>query len=244
MTPETEQLLYAGPDGEMIGLEEVQLLDDAPRERVERLEALLRADDRSLAAQATEVLAAWAIPSGLAAVEAAAKAGRQPGEALSPHRIHGYDETLDRYATAVQIGLLNGAPMDTARRIYRRMLAVYGPVKYESRLKYALLSWEGEPLAVETQEAILRTLRRGHPYMASQLLPVLARWDQPRYQAVAAAFDGSPAGTPDHRANIAQALGYIPSEAARAQLEALAHCGVDVVTDEVRKALARHRAWR
>lgn len=242
--PEIDRLLYDDEDGMEVGLDEVQLLDDPAPKRVARLIALLEADDPYLVAQVTEVLAAWAVPEGLDSVEEAAKAGGPPGEPLTPHRLYGYDETLDRYAEAVKVALLNGASPTRVRRIYQQLLSVYGPVQFESRLKRALLKWKGEPLVAEVEQAIDRALGEGHPYMASQLLPVLARWDEGAFWAQLEHFEDLKPRTPDFRANIAEALGHIGGARARAQLEVLSGCDSAAVRDEARKALGAGRTGR
>lgn len=66
--PRTEayQLLYCDDDGDVIGLDEVQLLDPIPADRVPKLRTLLEDSDFFTVYQALKVLVAWQDEAGFA----------------------------------------------------------------------------------------------------------------------------------------------------------------------------------
>jgi hypothetical protein len=60
LTPENiRPLLYEDAQGEVIGLDEVQLLDPIPEHRIPLLRQLMNGQDKYLAVHAAQVLAAW-----------------------------------------------------------------------------------------------------------------------------------------------------------------------------------------
>ena len=89
MEADIYQLLYADNTGEVVGLDEVQLLDPTPVERVPQLHELLAGRDKFLQFQSLLILAAWGDQAG---VDYALHFLTQPTnefEGLDTHRLHG-----------------------------------------------------------------------------------------------------------------------------------------------------------
>lgn len=236
MDATTYKALYEDEYGEVIGIDEMQLLDEPPPGRVPQLRALLRGDDAWVAFQAAEVLTAWGDDEGMAYFERLVPDWPAEGRDYYPHRIYGYDDALDHVADAASVYLLSGGDAARATALFRALLARYGPVVFESRLKAALLKRGDPALAPDVRAAIARAEAQGRPYLASQLLPVLARWEGRAALPVLERFlDAS--DRPNPRTNVAEALRYVDPAAAGPLLARLAADPDRVVADEARASL-------
>ena len=243
-SPEIRHLLYDDEDGRVVGLNEVQLLDPVPAERIAPVRALLQSRDLYLVYQAALALTAWGDYAGLLQIEAMVDARADRQREFEPHRIYNYDNVYDVMADAVYLfGLSSEAHLEERLRVFRKLLAFYGPCQFESNLKRALLKMDfAEVLVPEMQDALERAKKLGHIYLASQLLPPLARWTGEAVRPLLPEFFGSPARrelAPDPRTNVAEALGYLPGLESRRQLEQMAQSPDRPIYEEARASLLR-----
>lgn len=243
-SPEIRHLLYEDEDGEVVGLDEVQLLDPVPTERIAPTRALLHSPDLYLVYQAALVLTAWGDPAGLLQIEAMVDARVDRQMEFAPHRIYDYDNVYDEMADAVYVyGLSSDAQQEDRLRVFRKLLALYGPCYFESKLKSALLRMEFAGVLVpEMRDALERAQGLGRLYLASQMLPPLARWEGEAVRPLLDRFMTAPAErerAPDPHANVAEALGYLPGLGSRRRLEQMARSLERAVAEEARASLAR-----
>lgn len=240
-------LLYEDAGGHVVGLDEVQLLDPIPTERVASMRALLGGADLYLAYQAVLVLTAWGDPVGLGKLEEFVDARVDEKMEFAPHRISDYDNVYDELAEAVYLfGLSSVDSRDDRLRVFGKLLALYGPCFFESKLKRALLRLDLPALAPDVRAALERALGLGRVHLASQLLPPLARWVGGAVRPLLAQIVAAPreARAPDPLSNVAEALGYLPGSESRRRLERYALLPNPAVSDEARRALIRLAAPR
>lgn len=243
-SPEIRRLLYEDENGEVVGLDEVQLLDPVPTERIAPTRALLHSPDLYLVYQAALALTAWGDPAGLLQIEAMIDARVDRRMEFAPHRIYDYDNVYDEMADAVYIyGLSSDAQREDRLRVFRKLLALYGPCYFESKLKSALLRMDlAGALVPDMQAALERAQGLGRLYLASQMLPPLARWEGEAARPLLDRFSAPPAKSdraPDPRLNVAEALGYLPGLDSRRQLEQMAQSPERAVAEQARASLAR-----
>lgn len=233
-------LLYEDEGGKVVGLDEVQLLEPVPAERIPALRTLLVGEDERLRFEAAVVLAAWGDEEGISAIEELIDGRVDARVTISPHRIYGYDNVYDELAQATHRYGLSGGNRSTIKRIYRKLLGLYGPIRFESRLKYALLREEHltDEFYPDVVAAIERAFNSGEAYLASQLLPVAAKWRQDAAMRLIAPFVGRTRQVPDPAANVAEALKYIPSPESRAALVVLATHPDRAVAEEANESIA------
>ena len=124
-------------------------------------------------------------------------------------------------------------------RIFGKLLRMYGPCAFESKLKHALLRSDFHGLSSEVLAAIERSLAGGHQYLASQLLPVLARWRPEEAKGLFGRFTSLPAQTPNPLVNVAEAWGYIKTAESKAALKKLSAHGDNVVAEQARESMKR-----
>jgi len=240
-------LLYEDAVGHVVGLDEVQLLDPIPTERVASMRALLGGADLYLAYQAVLVLTAWGDPVGLGKLEEFVDARVDEKMEFAPHRISDYDNVYDELAEAVYLfGLSSVDSRDDRLRVLGKLLALYGPCFFESKLKRALLRLDLPALASDGRAALERALGLGRVHLASQLLPPLARWVGEAVRPLLAQIVAAPreARAPDPLSNVAEALGYLPGSESRRRLERYALLPNPAVSDEAHRALMRLAAPR
>lgn len=221
MKPDYYDLLYADETGEIVGLDEVQLMDPPPVERFPAVRALLREDDEHLVFEAAIVLAAWGDTAGLERIEQMIDMRIHERATLAPHRLHGYDNVYDELANAVSLfGMTTPGHEETIKRLYRKLLALYGPCIFESKLKRVLLKSDMQELTDDVLAAIERAWKLDRAYLASQLLPVLARWSPEHFWRLAPQFvDAS--DTPPPAFNVLEGLGYVTGPGKDALLKKL-----------------------
>jgi len=238
--PEIARLLYEDAEGDVVGLDEVQLLDPVPTERIPATRALLRRDDLSLAYQAALVLTAWGDPEGLARVEEFVDTRIDLKTNLAPHRIWGYDNVYDVPAQAVGLyALSSDAQAEDRRRILRKILGLYGVCFFESGLKAVLLRGDiAADLLPDVRAALERAMAYDRAYQASRLLPILARWEGEAARPLVARLAALPPATPDPQANVAEALGHLPGPESPLALARPAQSPVRSVWEEARRSLA------
>ena len=159
---------------------------------------------------------------------------------FAPHRIYGYDNVYDEFAGAVDIRrLVRTDKQAQVGRIYEKLLGLYGPCGFEGHLKYALLDYDFVTLAAPIDLAMTRALESNRIYLASQLLPPLARLSPKRALERFGTFSNLGRVTPNPEVNVAEALRWIPPEESRPRLEKLARHPDKVVADEARASLAK-----
>ena len=145
---------------------------------------------------------------------------------LAPHRTWGYDNVYDEIAGAVsRYALSSDAEWPARRRLLGKLLALYGPCFFESQLKAALLKMAptlAAELAPALHAALARTQEQSQLYLASQLLPPLVRVEGAAARALLDPFPAllrqaapkpSAGEAASIRANVLEALGYLPVSA-------------------------------
>lgn len=236
MDSETYHLLYQGADGDVIGLDEVQLLDPPPVDRIPRLISLLCDPADWIAYQAGLILSAWGESEGVKFLIRVVEKWPDTGRDFSPQRLHCYDNALDEIAYAAHLFRLSGGDPDLSAGLFRLLLGLYGPVEYESKLKYALLRWDGLELVADVLAAIQRAEHLNKHYLASQLLPPLARWLGASAMPVMEPFTQKK-DDPDPKVNVAEALLFVSPELALPILSTLANDRDNVVSAQAQSSL-------
>lgn len=236
---EVAHLLYDDETGKAADIEVVQALDPIPLERIPRLRMLLSHEDLFVVFQAAKVLTAWADPVGLNALEALIDQRVHRVMEFSPHRIYGYDNVYDELAEALD-GYRTRSHEEAAqrRRIFEKLLELYGPCDYQGQLKKALMAQEFPELQVAIEAAIGRAKGCGKAYLASQLLSPLAVTNPTRAVQRFSEFSGLRAGSPNPEVNVAEALRYIEPDISLPWLERLTKHRDKVVANEAKQSLA------
>jgi hypothetical protein len=170
--------LYTDETGKEVGLDEVQLLDPIPVERVPKLIALLRNDDMYMAYQCALVLAAWGVKEGVAYLQHLIDSRIDKIVTFEPHRLWGQDNVYDVIAEALGIAVLSGYDKRKVVEIIEQVLRLYGECYFESKLKQVLINLEEPELLPSIKQAMQLALQHERYYQASQLLPVLAKYDR------------------------------------------------------------------
>src|SRR5690606_15277869 len=93
-------------------------------------------------------------------------------------------------------------------RLYRKILALYGPCIFESKLKRALLKSNVQEVTGDILAAIERAWELGRVHLASQLLPVLARWSPADFWRLVPRFL-EVSDEPPPALNVIEGLGYL-----------------------------------
>ncbi|MEZ0609897.1 hypothetical protein ACAW74_15370 [Fibrella sp. WM1] len=174
---ELNQLLYADQTGEIIGLDEVQLLDPIPEERIPAIIALLSADDLYAAYQAGLILAAWGVEAGVDFLHSLVIQRIDQTITLEPHRLWDEDNVYDVIADALSVAILSGYEVEKILTVIRPILALYGTCYFESKLKHVLVKLNTPALLPNIEEALQLALDNKRYYQASQLLPVIAHYN-------------------------------------------------------------------
>jgi HEAT repeat protein len=220
-----------------VGLDEVQLLDPPPAERIPLLRELLHNPNEDLVYQAALILAAWGDDVGLEMLEKLVDTRLHERGEFAPNRFGEGDNVYDEIAYAAHLYRLSGKRTEALERVFRKLLGLYGPCFFESKLKYALLKSDLSDLSSDIQAAIERALALGHSYLASQLLPVLARWKPDVAWPLLRTFMDLPAQVPSPVVNVAEALGYIDTPESRSALMRLSRYADEVIAEQARKSL-------
>lgn len=162
---EIESALYTDRDGVSIGLEEVQLFDDPPLERIPTLACALKHSDNSVRFRAALVLASWGQDEGIDAIENLIDS-RIDKHVDVEHRLFGYNNALDELAYAVELYGDTGKRRETIVNVFRKLLCLYGECQFESKLKHALLRSGCAELQPDLVKAMESASANGMNYMA------------------------------------------------------------------------------
>jgi hypothetical protein len=201
------------------------------------LHAALGSDDLELVYRAALVLTAWGDDQGLDAIEHLIDSRIDAFGINVPHRIYGYNNVYDELAYAVYLFGHCQRRVTDQKRIFSKLLNLYGPYDYESKLKHALLKTDFRGLLADVEQASQRAMTFGKFYLASQLLPVIAKWNAGIAWRLFPLFLEMPIQTPNPAVNVAEALEYIDSDEARSQLRQLCHHPDPVVAGEASRVL-------
>ncbi len=232
------KLLYGGYAGDILPLDEVQLLDDPPAARVAALGELLGHPDGFVRYQATLILTAWGVECGMQHAEQLIRSPHQDAGNFAADRLTGADRRYDLLAEAIHLYLLSGGSQTRAAAAFNALLALYPHHYFQSQLKRALLHHATRDMADRIAESMQACLAAGKTYQGSQLLPVLAKLAPQRCWKMLSLFAALPGDIPDPATNVAEALRYIPSPESDAMLaQYLLHDGGGVAA-EARASLA------
>jgi hypothetical protein len=141
---EIEHLLY---EGNVIGLDEVQLLEPVPTYRIHKVRTLLKKSDLYLTYQASLVLTAWGDPCGFNKICDFIIQKIHREIVFEPLRRYGYDNIYDIFAEAIEIYGYTQKNHQSIIEAYRKLLELYGECIFESRLKIALLNKQYDALS-------------------------------------------------------------------------------------------------
>lgn len=180
--------LYTDETGEVVGLDEVQLLEPIPHERIPKLVDLLTGDDLYLAYQCGLVLAAWGVEQGVHYLRHLVAIRIDKLAEFEPHRLWGQDNVYDVIARALKIAVLSNYDKGEIIDIIKSILRLYGECYFESKLKYTLIKLNEPILLPDIKQAMQLALNHERYYQASQLLPVLAKYDNAYAFAQVTAF--------------------------------------------------------
>ena len=170
--------LYCDEAGETIGLDEVQLLEPIPVERVSFLTEQLRSGDLYLTYQCGLILAAWGIKEGVNHLHQLVITRIDKIAELEPHRLWGEDNVYDVIADALGVAVLSDYNKTEVIKILDDILLLYGDCYFESKLKHVLIKLDDRRLLPGSKRAMHMALTSKRYYQASQLLPVIAKYDK------------------------------------------------------------------
>ncbi len=182
--------LYTNEAGEVVGLDEVQLLDPIPANRIPELLLLLASDDLYQAYQAGLVLAAWGVIAGVDYLRHLVAIRVDKMAELEPHRLSGEDNVYDVIAESLGVAVLSEYDERQVADILQSLLALYGDCYFESKLKRTLLRLNLPELLPAIEQAVTLAVEHGRYYQASQLLPVLAKYDKAYALSQVSLFEG------------------------------------------------------
>lgn len=180
MNSDIHELLYHyNEDGyEGYDLNEVQLLRAIEIHRVEKLKLLLQHDDSYIAYQAMLILLARAIPEGFQQLDKFISGKWEEKHTFEPHRIYNEDNVYDVITNALSISILNGKSEEELHAYITRFLKIYGDHFFESHLKDFLIKKNCSPLLKAIEQAMMYAIDNERYYQASQLFPVIVRYDK------------------------------------------------------------------
>lgn len=238
---EAYKLLYCDDDGDLIMLDEVQLMDEVPAERIEPLRAMLNGDDVYASYQATLVLAAWADPVGLDAAASHIQ-NNVHEQQLSPHRLLGVDTAYDEIAQALAYGLNNAdsAAVSIIEQAAKTLLARYEHHYFRSGMRRLLNKLADADLLAEMTSAVQRTITTGNHYQAAELLVPISRIDPVQAWKLIDLFRTETGIEREAQPNVCDALAQIHTPESKALLESLLSSDRAGVKDAAEKALAAH----
>ncbi len=203
--------LYTNKLGEVIGLDEVQLLEPVPVERIPKLIAHLADTNSYLAYQCGLVLAAWGVREGILYLQRLVDTRADKTTGFEPHQLWGEDNLYDVTAEALGIAVLSGFDRREIMEIIKRILKLYGECFFESRLKRVLIDFNEPELLPAIKQAMSLALDYKRYYQASQLLPVLARYDSSYAMSQVILFKSLVAQDSRITYNLAEMQTYLPT---------------------------------
>jgi hypothetical protein len=179
MTNEIRNLLYSTDVEDEFGLDEVQLMEVIPVERIPKLIELLKNENQFISFQAMLILTAWGIEDGFKSVTKFIENQPDKDYAFEPHRIWGADNAYDYIADALYMSTFKTNDEEKIISYFIKLLELYGYKYFDSKFKYSLLEIEPKkellPYIIKAIEASLKNERY---FQASQLLPVIAKYDK------------------------------------------------------------------
>jgi len=152
--PDIYSALCTDEAGEVIGLDEVQLLDPIPVERIPKLIAHLGDTDLYLAYQCGLVLAAWGVREGVMYLQRLVDIRIDKTADFEPHRLWGQDNVYDVIAEALGIAVLSGFDRREIAEIIKSILKLYGECFLESKLKQVLIDLKEPELLPAIKQAM------------------------------------------------------------------------------------------
>lgn len=231
--------LYCDAAGEVIGLDEVQLMEPIPAERVVFLRELFASGSEYERYQAALVLVAWNDPDIFARLDwYLDQLMARSGEALSPDRLHSVDTACDWVAGALSISLLNGARVETVDYYTRKLLAGVTSQYYRSGLQSLLVKTTRPVLVADLEMALRGAFEAAQQSKAALFLEPIARVEPMLAWSLIATLPWDPAVRPSPMFEIADALAFIKSAESRQYLEWLLHDQGPGVADRAAKVLS------
>jgi len=222
MDPETSALLYADESGEIVGVDEVQLLDEVPADRIPALRALLCGDDLGTRFGSLLLLAAWGDSDGLASAEQFLSSTGNEFDGLNPHRLHDQDRTYDLIADALSLAVrVRGMDPAQVTPHAERLLDMATSQFFEHGLQRLVTAIADPALGAETDAVVRRLARDGRHREASDLLPAVAATDPVAASEALNLFRTDTGFMDESVTGVATTLGRIRSEAAISELESL-----------------------
>lgn len=179
MTDEIRNLLYSTSVEDEFGLDEVQLMEIIPTERIFKLIALLDNESKFIAYQAMLILTAWNIEEGFKSVDKFIEEQPDKEYNFEPHRIWGKDNVYDDIAYALYISTLKSNNEKKIIPYFIKLLNLYDKKYFDSKFSYCLLDIEPDndllPYIIKALEA---SLENKMYLQSSQLLPVIVNYDK------------------------------------------------------------------
>lgn len=213
------RLLYCDDSGETVGLEEVQLLDPWPTDRLGPLRTLLVEGDPTARFHSMLVLVAWGDSVGLEAANRFLHNKQDDASGISTHRLHGRNLAYDELADALGLSLANNVDRAEVTALAVQLLQLFRTEFFESGLE-RLLSALADP---ELQDEILRAIgdvsSQGRVQEASELLPALASINPDlTWRTIHNMFSNQDGYLPEALTGIAFAFGRIKTSEALEEL--------------------------
>lgn len=177
-TTKTEHLLYESEDGEVIGLDEVQLLEPI-KERVPLLAGLMKGSDFYVAYQAALILAAWGHRDGLEHLRQHVLLSKPEEAPLDPDRLASTDDAPDMVAEAAHLYGQETGDLDVRDDIFRECLASYHLNNHKGRLQSCLRRDRPHKIRDDIRAAYERCRTSDQVPKAIQLLPAMLGVDEP-----------------------------------------------------------------
>jgi len=220
VTPENQNLLYADETGELVGVVEVQLMDEVPKERIEPLHGLLSSGDTTEQFHALLVLLGWGDELALQRIERVLNQDGNPFAGVDFHRLYDTDLTYDRIADALSIGFKhNGLPKDRVLSLAKQLLDLSSEVFFQNGLEMLLTAIGDQSLTDPTEDAVRRLVGDNQMTKASDLLPALATLDPKRAWAAIDHFKQDGTFVRTTSLGVARTLARITTPDSRAQLQ-------------------------
>ncbi len=184
MDKETYDLLYYYKDDEIseegYNLSEVQLLE-VDVERAKKLIKLLENSDLFIVYQTCLILIAWGYKEAFEKFNQFITNRWDKKTEFSPHRINGEDNVYDEFSYAFLISTYNNTSQVQLIPYFSKILELYGVCFFESKLKEVLLklNFVATSLLFNIKKGITLAINNKRYYQASQLLPVISKYDKP-----------------------------------------------------------------
>ncbi|TPN88918.1 hypothetical protein [Aquimarina algicola] len=160
-------------------LREVQLMENFSKERINKLIDLTSNEDQYISYKAMLILISWGIDKGFQKLDEFIDNKLDMVTEFEPHRIYGEDNVYDVISDALYISTYNTENEEKILPYIHQMLKMYGNNFFESRLKHVLLKMNLTKTSIdEIKSAVKASISNKRYYQASQLLPVLAKYDK------------------------------------------------------------------